>query len=196
MTSFVSLDLIPSLFIVNNFNLEESKEMKKMMQGKRKIEVDRIIVLLRYGPKHYDQPKYSLHSYRKISSVVGMSITYCREVALRYIAHLAETKDSRNTKTRKQLRLEREQAVKRTDLLPEHIDFITCRETLTRQIGMTLEERTLYFMLKYPSKKICTQTLTRLYAKHKIRRKKIKITKLLTPVLRRRIKKQTAEMAE
>jgi ribosomal protein L20A (L18A) len=49
----------------------------------------------------------------------------------------------------------------------------------------------MYFMLKYPSKKICTQTLSRLYTKHKIRRKKIKITKLLTPVLRRRIKKQT-----
>ena len=51
-------------------------------------------------------------------------------------------------------------------------------------------------MLKYPSKKICTQTLSRLYTKHKIHHKKIKITKLLTPVLRPRIKKQTEQMAE
>jgi hypothetical protein len=133
----------------------------------------------------------SVFSYQVIAQIVGRSKTYCREVALKYRQRMQEIQGPNQTKTRKQLRLERSLAVKRTDLLPEHIDYITCRETLTRQIGMTLEERTLYFMLKYPSKKICTQTLSRLYAKHKIRRKKIKITKLLTPVLRRRIKKQT-----
>jgi hypothetical protein len=74
----------------------------------------------------------SIFSYQVIAQIVSRSKTYCREVALEYRKRMQEILGKNKTKTRKLLRLEREQAVKSTDLLPEHIDYITCRETLTK----------------------------------------------------------------
>ena len=61
---------------------------------------------------------------------------------------------------------------------------------------MTIEKRALDFMKHFPDKKICTTKLRGIYLKHKIRRKKIKVTKLIDDKLRRRIKKLTAQSAE
>ena len=68
---------------------------------------------------------------------------------------------------------------KETELNERHVEFLTSRETLKSQVGLSLELRTQEFMQRFPTKKICIQTLRKLYVKFKIKRKKIKITKLV-----------------
>ena len=61
---------------------------------------------------------------------------------------------------------------------------------------MTIECRAQDFVKHFPDKMLCTTKLRGIYLKHKIRRKKIKVTKLINETLRRRIKKLTAQSAE
>ena len=56
---------------------------------------------------------------------------------------------------------------------------------------MTLNERAQDFLSRFPEKRLCVQKLRKIYNDHKIRRKKIKITKLLNSKQRKKIKKQT-----
>jgi hypothetical protein len=58
---------------------------------------------------------------------------------------------------------------------------------LKQQIGMSLDLRVAQFMNRFPGKRISATTLWHLYDKHKVRRKKIKVTKLPNTRLRRRI---------
>jgi hypothetical protein len=81
-------------------------------------------------------------------------------------------------------------------LTEEHVRWFLSEETLKAQIGLSLEHRVAQFMHRFPGKKISTSTLWHLYAKHKVRRKKIKVTKLANTRLRRRIEKQSHHMSE
>jgi transposase len=61
---------------------------------------------------------------------------------------------------------------------------------------LPLGQRLAEFLSKFPEKKISLTTFSRIYKKHQIRNKRIKITKLPDQVIRARIKKQTAFMAK
>ena len=59
-----------------------------------------------------------------------------------------------------------------------HIDHIISQDTLQSQIGMSLDERAADLTRAYPNKKISSSTLRRIYQKYKVRRKKVKVTKI------------------
>jgi transposase len=87
-------------------------------------------------------------------------------------------------------------AEKPYNLNEQHLKWFLSEETLRAQIGMSLEHRVAQFMHRFPGKKISATTLGNLYAKHKVRRKKIKVTKLANTRLRRRIEKQSQHMSQ
>jgi len=80
-----------------------------------------------------------------------------------------------------------ESVEKETKLDEQHIEFLTSRDTLKSQVGLSLKLRTLEFKKRFATKRICTTSLRNLYRKHKIKRKKIKVTKLVNPNLQRKI---------
>jgi len=135
-------------------------------------------------------------SYRAIAEIVGMSISFCRTAALAFRQNLLEMETQRRSMTRKGHRLLKAKAEKKTDLSKAHIEYITSPATLKRQTGMALGVRLAEFLSKFPEKKISLTTFCRIYKKHQIRNKRIKITKLPDRVVRQRIKKQTAFMAK
>jgi len=53
-------------------------------------------------------------------------------------------------------------------------------ETLQNQVGYSLEMRAADFMKRFPDKKLAPKKLQSVYKKNKIRKKKIKNTKLIT----------------
>lgn len=59
---------------------------------------------------------------------------------------------------------------------------------------MTLKERVAQLKQRYPNKKLSATTLSRLYKKHKIRKKKIKITKIPNRKQRAKIKLSVANI--
>lgn len=118
-----------------------------------------------------------------------MSIAFCREAALAFRQNLLEMETLQRTMTRKALRLLKEKKEKKSDLSEAHIAYITSPETLKRQTGMPLGERLAMFLSKFPDKKISLTTFSRIYKKHQIRNKRIKITKCPDRVVRLRIKK-------
>ena len=61
---------------------------------------------------------------------------------------------------------------------------------------MSLEKRAEDYMREFPGKKICSTTLRSIYVKHKIRRKRIRNTKVNNPQLKLKIKRQSKYMAE
>ena len=70
-----------------------------------------------------------------------------------------------------------------------HIDHINSQDTLQGQIGMTLAERATDLTRYYPNKKISTTTLRMIYKKHKVRKKKVKVTKIPTKRERKKIQR-------
>jgi len=72
----------------------------------------------------------SIYSYKAISEIVGMSVSFCREAALAYRKSLGEDPLKHKAKTRKGLRLLKEKMEKKTDLNEFHIAYITSPDTL------------------------------------------------------------------
>ena len=60
-----------------------------------------------------------------------------------------------------------------------HLDFLLSVETLRLWAGLTMKERVQLFERKFPGKRISESKLRRLYLKHGVRRKEIKVKKLL-----------------
>ena len=73
-----------------------------------------------------------------------------------------------------------QQAIRPNKLNKVHINHIISQNTLKSQIGMTLEERTADFSRAYPNKKISPTTLWNIYKRHRVRKKKVKVTKIPT----------------
>ena len=63
-----------------------------------------------------------------------------------------------------------ESVEKETKLDEQHIEFLTSRDTLKSQVGLSLKLRTLEFKKRFATKRICTTSLRNLYRKHKIKR--------------------------
>ena len=80
-----------------------------------------------------------------------------------------------------------------TKLSETHIEFITSRETIESQRGMTLKERCSYFMREFPNRKLSCAKLAKIYNSFLIRKKKIKRTKIVNQRQRRRLNRQISE---
>ena len=62
-----------------------------------------------------------------------------------------------------------------------HITFLTSQATLRTWAGLTLKQRSILFHRKFPDMKITQNILQRLYAKHHIRRKVVRMVKVAPP---------------
>ena len=60
----------------------------------------------------------------------------------------------------------------------EQEQFLTSKETLERWASKSLEERVRLFKSRYPGVKTSSYKIRKLYAKHKIRKKVIRIGKV------------------
>ena len=115
------------------------------MEVKRQEIID-VICRLRWGLNPKPDQLRAVFTYKAIGEIVKRSVQFCRTAALEFRKSLQDETNAHRTKTRKGLRLMREKMEKKTDLTEEHINFITSPETLKRQIGMSLEERTAEFL--------------------------------------------------
>ena len=68
---------------------------------------------------------------------------------------------------------------------PEHVQFLTSMRTLEQWSGVTMKQRTVLFHRRFPDKRIAVTTLRRLYLRHGIRRKKVRLEKTMTQRVRR-----------
>jgi hypothetical protein len=159
-------------------------------------EIHEAIIHLRYPKPKLRERNQRVFTYAQIAAVVGKSVSYCRQVAIKYRAQMMQDPQAPRTKTRKGWRLQKAIAEKPTTLNEHHVGWLVSDETLKAQIGMSLDLRVASFMNRFPGKKISATTLWHLYFKHRVRRKKIRVTKLANTRLRRRIEKQSQHMAE
>ena len=63
----------------------------------------------------------------------------------------------------------------------EHIDFLRSPDTLLNWSGKSLKERCLLFHRQFGDHRINPTLLTQFYAKHKIKRKRVKTVKEIDP---------------
>jgi len=68
---------------------------------------------------------------------------------------------------------------------PEHLAFLTSMHTLEQWAGLTMKQRTVLFHRQFPDKRIAVTSLRRLYLRHQIRRKKVRLEKTMTQRVRR-----------
>ena len=68
---------------------------------------------------------------------------------------------------------------------PEHLNFLTSMHTLEQWSGITMKQRTVLFHRRFPDKRIAITTLRRLYLRHGIRCKKVRLEKSMTQRVRR-----------
>jgi transposase len=62
----------------------------------------------------------------------------------------------------------------------EHVDFLTSLRTLEEWAGLAMKQRTVLFHRRFPDKRIAVTSLRRLYLRHGIRRKKVRLEKTMT----------------
>ena len=67
---------------------------------------------------------------------------------------------------------------------------------MIQQVGLTIGERRAQFLRRYPDRQISESQYWRLYRKHHVRKKKIRITKVNDADRERRIRRETEFMAQ
>ena len=68
---------------------------------------------------------------------------------------------------------------------PEHLNFLTSLHTLEQWSGLTMKQRTVLFHRRFTDKRIAVTSLRRLYLRHGIRCKKVRMEKVMTQRVRR-----------
>ena len=68
---------------------------------------------------------------------------------------------------------------------PEHVKFLTSLHTLEQWSGLTMKQRTVLFHRRFTDKRIAVTSLRRLYLRHGIRCKKVRLEKSMTQRVRR-----------
>ena len=122
-----------------------------------------------------------------------MSVGYVRNVCKNEIENRIALQSKTIIKSRSKKLQDAKLLTRPNKLHSFHIDHITSEETLDSQVGMTLEERVADFSKAYPEKKISSSTLERIYKKHYIRKKKVKVTKIPNRKERKKITRSIAE---
>ena len=67
---------------------------------------------------------------------------------------------------------------------PEHVNFLTSMHTLEQWAGLTMKQRTVLFHRRFTDKRVAITTLRRLYLRHGIRCKKVRLEKTMTQRVR------------
>ena len=134
--------------------------------------------------------QYGCMAYHEISKIVKRSYSYCRNICIRYYNSIPTACCNPEYKPEDCDSEGRYIKFKKTRLEQEHIDYLTNADTLQNQIGYSLEMRAADFMRKFPDKKLAPKKLQMLYRKYKIRKKRIKNTKILNDIQRRKIRFQ------
>ncbi len=67
----------------------------------------------------------------------------------------------------------------------EHVQFLTSLHTLEQWSGLTMRQRTVLFHRRFTDKRIAVTSLRRLYLRHGIRCKKVRLEKTMTQRVRR-----------
>ena len=120
-------------------------------------------------------------SYSAIAKFVQRSITFVRQQCLEHEQMLRRPKQYQLRKRRDRHHSFQHQPYTRYKLLPRHIAFLTSEGTLQKWSAMNLDERCQHFHREFPDTRIYNGRLSRLYRTYKIRKKKLRLTKILTP---------------
>ena len=159
------------------------------LKGLSKEQLDELIVYMRYRNRDAHGFKYAFMPYQRISQITRRSTEYCRRVCLKHVEDRKEGQRRKPVVTRKAL-IQKENAPERkTKLKQIHFDFILDQGTLDLQVGKSLEERAADFMRVFPSKRMSSSRLQRIYKEHKVRKKKVRITKILSRRQRLKLRK-------
>ena len=135
-------------------------------------------------------------TYAAIARVLSISATTVRSLLKSSELRVELEMSSHRTKTRNGLKRLREDKRRPTELSDEQLAWILSRETMMQQVGLTIGERRAQFLRRYPDRQISESQYWRLYRKHHVRKKKIRITKVNDADRERRIRRETEFMAQ
>jgi len=76
------------------------------------------------------------------------------------------------------------------------VAFLTSMHTLEQWAGLTMKQRTVLFHRRFPDKRIAITTLRRLYLRHGIRRKKVRLEKTMAQRTRRNFAQNCQRLLE
>ena len=133
------------------------------------MELREAVLLLRF---RCTGPTLGAHKYAAYSTIAqGLHMTYNQ------VQHICRTA-LRPTKT-----LSGDKLVRK--LSPEHVQYLTSMHTLEQWSGLTMKQRTVLFHRRFTDKRIAVTSLRRLYLRHGIRCKKVRLEKTMTQRVRR-----------
>ena len=78
----------------------------------------------------------------------------------------------------------------------EHVAFLTSMHTLEQWSGLTMKQRTVLFHRRFTDKRIAVTSLRRLYLRHRIRCKKVRLEKSMTQRVRRNFRQSCQALLE
>ena len=75
----------------------------------------------------------------------------------------------------------------------KHIDYLLADGTHEIWAGLTIKEKCRFFHVRYPDKVIAPITLSRFFKEHRIRKKRVRITKATPPAEKHKVDEQKIE---
>ena len=154
--------------------------MKQILKFITQKQVDQMI-LFKYHQNvdNPDEPAYV--SNATIGKVYGIDGSSVSRLLKQRFEQLSNCKILTRQQRLEEQRLPQRQKYGMRFLKPEHIDFLKSPDTLLKWASKSLKERCLLFHRQFGDHRINPTLLTQFYAKHKIKRKRVKTVKEIDP---------------
>ena len=132
-------------------------------------EIREAVLLLRFRSSRPTAKSAKYVPYARIAQALGITYNEVQHICRRAVRPDAPLKP--------------EQQVRKLD--QEHVAFLTSMHTLEQWAGLTMKQRAVLFHRRFPDRRIAVTSLRRLYLRHGIRRKKVRLEKTMTQRVRR-----------
>ena len=139
------------------------------------------MIRLKWGKIPRSQNESSYVSYGVIGKVFGIDASSVSRLVKKRIEEVHSPRMKTRESSRKSRMLPLRQRYGYRFLNEEHIEFLTSEETLQRWSGKSLARRCTLFHRHFGNHRINPTLLRKVYRLHKIKRKRIKLTKLIKP---------------
>ena len=123
--------------------------------------------------------QYAIFSYRQIAQFFNVSITTVGSICRKHISDIRYKMLRPSARTRAKVKAVKEREPSKQYLPDDQAHQITYQNELVQCMGLSLQERCMYFQTKFMNPLISIYTIRQLYKMSGVRKKQIKMGKLL-----------------
>ncbi|MCP3886267.1 MAG: hypothetical protein GY700_12490, partial [Propionibacteriaceae bacterium] len=133
---------------------------RRPLKSRKADQLRTLVLKLRFGPALDPRPRFFVFSVPQVAELTGLAVSHVKSIVQSYRRGLKEPK--------------KPSRVTAHTLLPEHVRFLTSRETLTKWLPFSLKRRAVLFHRQFPDRVTSATAILRVYRRFGVSFKKVK----------------------